>query len=267
MSRIDAIFASLRADGRTALMPFITGGHPTLSATAATLERLENAGASIVEIGFPFSDPIADGPVIAEAMHEAIVAGVTPDHIFRTVASVRASTGLGLMAMVSQSIVRRMGEERFLDRARESGFDGLIVPDLDLDDAESIARATADRELSLPQLVSHLSPPARVERLLALSTGFVYLLARAGITGESDAEPQVEAFVDRVRGQTKLPLAVGFGISTADHVRAVTTHADAAIVGSALVRRMAASPDPASAAASFVSELAQGLVVRSRESG
>ncbi|MHC4949022.1 MAG: tryptophan synthase subunit alpha [Planctomycetota bacterium] len=260
MSRLDAIFADARAAHRAVLMPFVTAGHPSPEATAAVLPALEAAGAGVVELGIPFSDPIADGPVIASSMHEALERGVTPKDALDVVRAVRPGTELGLVAMLSWSIVARLGAERFLDDAAAAGFDGLIVPDLDLHDAPRVSALAADRDLAFSLLVATTTPADRLARIAGLCRGFVYVLARAGITGERDAAPEVEPLVARVRAVTDLPLAVGFGISTPAHVTAVTRVADAAIVGSALVRRMGEADDPVAAAATFVRELATGLV-------
>lgn len=259
MGRIDDIFQRVRSENSTALMPFITAGYPTIDVTEQILPKLEAAGASIVEIGFPFSDPIADGPVIASSMHEAIEAGVTPHRTFDMVRRVRPSLELGLIAMVSESIVARMGEERFVNEAADAGFDGLIVPDIDLDAAAGLKDSADARGLTLTLLIAPTSSPDRIDRIVSLCSGFVYLLARVGITGESDVAPQIDEQVNRVRAATDLPIAVGFGISSPEHVAAVTSTADAAIVGSALVRRMGEASDPVAAAANFVSDLAAGL--------
>jgi tryptophan synthase alpha chain len=239
MSRIDRVFQDLRATGRKALMPFVVAGDPSLDALPDTLTALEQAGASIAEIGIPFSDPIADGPVIAEAMHRALQRGVTPAAVLARVRAMRPRLSMGLIAMVSVSIVERSGGPAFITALADAGFDGVIVPDADLD-AVAPLHAEAERcGLAFAMLVAPTSSDARIERLVQHCRGFVYLLSRAGITGERQEAPEVEALVRRVRAKTSLPLAVGFGISTAAHVQAVCRHADAAIVGSSLVRRLA----------------------------
>jgi tryptophan synthase alpha chain len=261
MNRITSIFQTLRDERRTGLMPFITAGFPTLDVTLQTIPALEQAGASIVELGFPFSDPIADGPVIAASMHEALTAGLTPDRIFDGIARIRPETSLGLLAMVSYSIIRKIGEAEFADRCAAAGIDGLIVPDIDLDDAPRLRDIACDRGLTFTLLVAPTSSEARTSQIVAACTGFVYVLARVGITGERDSMPEVGARIAAIRRFTDLPLAVGFGISKPEHVAAVTEHAEAAIVGSALVRRMAESSDPVCAARDFVSGLSAGLSV------
>ena len=238
VNRIDTIFADLRAGQRKALMPFVVAGFPAPHTLGATLESLQKAGSSIVEIGIPFSDPIADGPVISQAMDLALRLGATPAAILQEVAAARAQLTIGIVAMVSVSIVQRQGNEKFVHALADAGFDGIIIPDLDLDCAAPLFAAAKDRGMSMSMLISPLTPPERITKIIALCRGFVYLLSRAGITGEQTGAPDVAEFVKRVRAQTNLPLAVGFGISTPEHVRAVVHHADAAIVGSALVKLM-----------------------------
>ncbi|MHC5001828.1 MAG: tryptophan synthase subunit alpha [Planctomycetota bacterium] len=259
MSRIDAIFNELRARGRTALMPFITAGYPSLEDTRRLIPALEDAGASIVELGVPFSDPIADGPVIAESMHETLLAGVTPADVLDVVRTIRSATQLGLVLMVSQSIVERLGAADFIARAAHAGCDGLIVPDLDVDSAPPLLEAADRHDMSFSLLVAPTTSAQRLERIADLCRGFVYLLARAGLTGERGDLPPIAERVAAVRAVTDLPVAVGFGISRPEQVHAVTTYADAAIVGSALVRRLGEVQDPVDAGAALVRELVSGL--------
>jgi tryptophan synthase alpha chain len=261
-ARIEAIFRRHRETGETALMPFITGGFPTLEDTRAAIPALAEAGASIIELGIPFSDPIADGPVIAASMHEALLGGATPERVLDVVRSVRADTDVGIVAMVSHSIVARIGGEAFVERCAAAGVDGLIVPDIDTGDAADLRRHTDAAGMSFTLLVAPSTPPERVGEIVGLCRGFVYVLARVGVTGERDAAPEVAGRVATIRALTDLPLAVGFGISTADHVRAVTECADGAIVGSALVRRMSEAKDAVVAARTFVASLAEGRAVR-----
>lgn len=266
MGRIDDIFSQARADGRKLVMPFIVGGFPAPGSTGPLLRALQSAGAGIVEVGIPFSDPIADGPVIAQAMHQALEKGATPASVFEEVAGVRSELSIGLVGMVSASIVGRMGgPDGFAGRAAEAGFDGLIVPDAPLEESERLRASAANAGISLSLLVAPTTPPARAEKIAAACTGFVYLLARTGITGEQASLPDVAPRVGRLREHTPLPIACGFGISRPDQVRAVVREggADAAIVGSALVRRLADAAergqDVPAEAASFVRELATGL--------
>ena len=261
--RIDDIFSELRAEGRTALMPFVTAGYPSLATTAAIVPALEEAGAHIVELGIPFSDPIADGPVIAASMHEALLGGVTPTAVFDLVRQLRPQTKLGLLAMVSDSIIHRMGAARFVADAANAGFDGLIVPDIDVESAEAVGSLATDHGMSLSLLIAPTTPEDRISRITSLCSGFVYLLARVGITGERVDAPDITERVRIVRQHTDLPIAAGFGISRPEHVAAVTASADGAIVGSALVRRMGNAKDPVQEAVSFIRPLAASLSTRS----
>jgi tryptophan synthase alpha chain len=256
-NRIDDIFASLRAQHQLALMPFVTAGYPSLEITAVAIPALERAGASVVEIGFPFSDPIADGPVIASSMHQALKAGVIPDKVFDLIHAVRHQVKIGLVAMVSDSIITRMGPEVFLSKAKQAGFDGVIVPDIDLDAAQPFAGLARVYDLTFTMLIAPTTPERRIESIASRCTGFIYLLARAGVTGES-AEIDRVGLAERIvliRKHTALPIAVGFGISRPEHVEAVASIADAAIVGSALIRRMS---DPRTAVHQVV-QLIEGL--------
>lgn len=259
VDRIARAFALAKARGGCALMPFITAGFPDLATTERLLRELPDAGAELIELGFPFSDPIADGPVIAESMHEALVAGCTPEGVFRAVREVRDQVDAALVAMVSHSIVSRMGMGRFAADAAGAGFDGLIVPDIDLEDAPALRAACDAAGIGCTLLVSPTSSDERVARIVSHCSGFVYALARLGITGERSEAPDVQAVVERIRRHTSLPVAAGFGISTPPHVRAVLDHADGAIVGSAIVRRMreaiAAGRSPEDAAVALVAEL------------
>jgi tryptophan synthase alpha chain len=263
MNRIDEIFARLRTQGRGAVMPFVCGGHPDPGATARILPALCGAGASVLEVGIPFSDPIADGPVIAAAMHEALCLGATPDSVLGEVSQARAQTSAGVVAMVSISLVHSAGEAAFVQACAAAGVDGLIVPDLPLEESGHLRNVARNAGLTFSLLVAPTTPPARAERIAAACTGFVYLLARSGVTGEgaSIEAAGLRTRVEALRQVTDLPIACGFGISGRDQVREVLGIADAAIVGSALVRRMsdahANGADPIGAGAAFVSELCQ----------
>jgi len=260
MGRIDDIFAKLRADGRGGLIPYICAGDPARTTLPDLLRALDRGGASIIEIGIPFSDPIADGPVIAAAMHRALTGGTTPESVFERVASVRNEISAGLVAMVSVSIVRKLGgPEVFVKRAADAGFDGFIFPDTTLETSEPFMAPVREAGLSGSLLVSPMTPIERAAKIAEASRGFLYLLARAGITGERDEAPEIGERVAAIRELCDTPIGCGFGISRPEHVRAVVEHADAAIVGSALVRRLAEADDPAAEAERFCRELCEGL--------
>lgn len=260
LNRLGSMFSAARSSNRGALMPFIVGQHPQPGTIASMIAALESAGADAVEIGFPFSDPIADGPVVAAAMHEALQAGATPRGVIEEIAAIRPRTDLCLIAMVSVSIVERLGgPDRFVADAAEAGFDGFIFPDIAVEESERYTRACTTHRVGCSLLIAPSTSPQRMKSIVSSTTGFVYLLARAGITGERRDAPDIGPRVEQLRGVTDLPIAAGFGISTAEHVRAVVGHADAAIVGSALVRRIADHPgDAAGEAERCVRELRPG---------
>ncbi len=257
------MFARCRSEGRGALMPFVVAGFPVGTSLGDLLRTIESAGADAVEIGIPFSDPIADGPVIAAAMHDALVAGATVDAVLAEVAAARATISMPLVAMVSVSIVDRLGGPAFIDRLADVGFDGVIVPDADLDAIEVLRDAATRRDLAFTTLIAPDTSADRAAAIAQGARGFVYVLARRGLTGERQDAPDVADRMASLRKVTDLPLAAGFGISTPEHVAAVLGDADGAIVGSALVRclgRAAADGgDIVEAAAIFVRPLADAV--------
>lgn len=242
INSIDTVFQSLRAANRKAFIPFLAAGDPDLGATARIVRELDACGGHLVEIGFPFSDPIADGPVIQAAYTRALDRGVKVEDVFACVdefQQVAPPIRVPLVGMVSYSLVHRRGPAEFLDRASRSGFAGLIVPDLPAEEAESFAPQAAEHGLKLIMLVTPTTPPKRAERIVKLSSGFVYCVSVAGITGERDRLPdQLLEQLRLLRGMTPLPLCVGFGVSRPDHVRMLRDVADGVIVGSAIVRRL-----------------------------
>lgn len=246
-------------------MPFTVAGDPDLATTAELLPALEKAGASVVELGIAFSDPIADGPVIQSAMSDVLDQGVRVGQVLEMVAEVRPKVDLGLVAMVSYSIVHRRGGKAFVREAAEAGIDGFIFPDLPLEEADAIADDVAEAGLIMSMLIAPGTPIERAKRIARRSSGFAYVIARAGITGErSELPPDLPDRLRQLREATDLPLAVGFGISGPEHVREVVKVADAAIVGSALVRRIGEHREQGrqavvDAAAGMTRELASGL--------
>ncbi len=265
MNRISRAFVDAKERGQGALLPFLCAGSPEPDSLIKLLPVLESAGASVVEIGFPYSDPIADGPTIAAAMHEALERGTTPAEIFEQVRSLRDRLSMGLVAMVSVSIVTAMGgPESFVGRAVEAGFDGFIFPDLPMDEADPYREACKGRGATMAMLISPTSPTERAIEIANASSGFAYLMARAGVTGERSDVPDISERVRAIRSKSSTPIACGFGISDADQVSAIVRHADGAIVGSALVRSLIEAhrngQDYVQHAEHFVHELAMGLI-------
>jgi tryptophan synthase alpha chain len=230
-------FANL--NGRIGLLPFIPAGYPDLATTREILPALQRGGASAIEIGIPFSDPIADGPVIQEAFTAALAKKVRITDVFATIASVRDQLSIPLIAMVSYSIVFRYNLERFLKEAKTAGFDGLILPDLPPPEAQNVTDKVRAAGLDTILLIAPTTAPERRAEVARLCSGFVYYLSVAGITGERDKLPaDLQANLRQLRTITRTPVCVGFGVSKPQHVAQLSGLADGAIVGSAIVRRM-----------------------------
>jgi tryptophan synthase alpha chain len=244
MNPLDAHFQALRRHGLKAFLPFVTAGDPDLPGTARLAEELAARGADVIEIGFPYSDPIADGPVIQASYTRALERGLRLDEVFTFAQDVAERLGhaglpVPLVAMVSYSIVDRRGPEKFIGLAAEAGFSGAIVPDLPVEEAEALAQVAAERDFKLVQLVTPTTPRERAAQIARLSTGFLYCVSVAGITGERERLPdELLEQLAWLRQQTPLPLCVGFGISKPEHVRVLREVADGVIVGSAIVRRL-----------------------------
>lgn len=238
-NRIERAFEDLSAKGKKGLLPFITAGLPDLDTTQRILESLTSLGVTAVEIGFPYSDPIADGPTIQESFTRVLQRGIRVRDILAMVARFRQKSQLPLLAMLSYSIVHRIGLDTFVCQAAQAGIDGLILPDLSLEEAPQTAKVVADAGLCLPMLVSPVSPRWRREKIAATCTGFVYYMSVTGITGErKELPPDLVDNVREIRRASGRPVVVGFGISSAEHVRLVCSAADGAIIGSALVRKI-----------------------------
>lgn len=249
-SRIAATFAELKSQHRMAFMPFVTAGDPDVGTTLALIRELSSRGVDLIEVGFPYSDPIADGPVIQASYTRALGHGLRVSDIFTGIASLTgkdnpslpdqaASSVPPLVAMVSYAIVFRTGEETFVQQARDAGFAGLIVPDLPGDEAVDFATLVKSHGLDLVPLIAPTTPPERVERILQVAGGFIYCISVAGTTGVRDQLPnELLQQLKWLKSKTSLPLAVGFGISKPEHVETLRGLADGAIVGSAIVRQI-----------------------------
>jgi tryptophan synthase alpha chain len=251
MNRIDACFDRLRREGRRALMPFLTAGDPDLPTTAALVREAVHRGAHLIEIGIPYSDPIADGPVVSASYTRALNEGIRLAEIFAMIRDLRhppsADEPIGetpLVTMVSYAIVHRHGPEVYVREAAEAGADGLIVPDLPVEEAADLRRIAEGAGLKLVQLVAPTTPRERAVRIARGTTGFLYYMSVAGITGERrELPPELVENVAWLRTQTDLPICVGFGISRPEQVAQLAAVADGIIVGSAIVRRLAEAGD------------------------
>lgn len=258
-SRISQRFDQIRSEARLALMPFIMAGDPGLETTAELLQGLEQAGADIIELGIPYSDPLADGPVIQAAASRALASGTTPGRVFEMLSELKSSLSIPVVLFTYSNPLLNRGMERFCDEAADAGCSGLVVPDLPLDEAERLSPLALSRGLDLVLLVAPTTPAERMARIAERSRGFVYLVSVTGVTGERSAlEGRVGDLVSQLNHAASLPVAVGFGISGPQQVRQVSDWgADGAIVGSALVKRIAsASPgDVVADACDFCREL------------
>lgn len=261
IAALEAMFAANRAAGRKAVAPFVTAGDPDPATSVAVLEALDRAGASLCELGVPYSDPIADGPVIQASYTRALGSGITLEKVFGVAREATGRVAMPILAMASYSLVFRRGIDRFVADATATGLAGFVVPDLPVEESDDLDGACRAAGLALVRLVTPTTPPARAAAIAAKSTGFLYCVSVAGVTGARTELPP--GLIDRVkwlRGQTDVPILVGFGISGPDQVKAVCEVADGAIVGSALVRLVAeqAANGPAALAAAiekFVGDL------------
>jgi len=238
-SRISTAFSQRKQQGQLAFMPFLAAGDPDVAMTGRLIRELAAAGADLIEVGFPYSDPIADGPVIQSSYTRALAKHLKLADIFECVAKVSSQVACPLVAMVSYAIIFRTGTDSFVKRASDAGFAGLIVPDLPGDEAAEFAALVAQHEMDLIQLVAPTTPVDRAARILENATGFVYCIAVSGTTGAREIlAPQLAGMLNSLRGQTALPLAVGFGISRPEQVAQLRGLADGVIVGSAIVRHL-----------------------------
>jgi tryptophan synthase alpha chain len=254
---VDRIAVAFGSHGkRAALMPYLMGGYPDLEASTAAGLAAAAAGADVIELGVPFSDPLADGPLIHAAATAALQGGATPHGVLRTCERIAAEVPVVLMVYVN--VVMSAGAEAFALRAAAAGASGLIVPDLPHDEADEV-RAACDAEgLALVPLVAPTTTPERIAQIGRSARGFVYAVSLTGTTGERDElPPGLADTVARVSGATEVPVAVGFGIATAEHARAVADVADGVIVGSRVVR--AAGEGGPEAVGALVAELAEAL--------
>jgi tryptophan synthase alpha chain len=258
MSAIDTLFCQLRAAGCKALMPFVAAGDPDLDFTAEVIRRLAGRGCHLVELGIPYSDPVADGPVIQASFTRALERKIKLADILATVRrlttqlpspSGRGAGGEGkagepiqlpIVTMLSYSIVFRHGLEQYVADAKAAGIAGAIVPDLPVEEAGPLAEICRREDFSLIQLITPTTPRDRALRIAERTTGFIYYVSVTGITGERTAlPPEILDNVAWLRQQTPLPICIGFGISGPEHVRMLAPVADGLIVGSAIVRRVA----------------------------
>ena len=256
MARIAEAFAAMKTRGAPGLVAYVTAGDPTLERTADILVALSQNGADVLEVGVPFSDPLADGPVIQRASERALAAGATLRRALEMIRRTRDRIAAPIVLFTYANPILRMGEDAFVAAAVGAGVDGVLMLDLPVEEAGSFRGRLVAAGLDPIFLLSPTTTDDRIKASAALGSGFLYVISRLGVTGMRDQlATDVEPLVRRIRRQSALPLALGFGISTPEHVAQVGRWADAAVVGSALVNVIAehgASPDVAERAGAYV---------------
>lgn len=260
MSRIDKKFRLLGRAGKSAFIAYITAGDPSLAATERLVHGLEQAGVDLVELGVPFSDPIADGPVIQEASQRALGRGVSVRRIFGAVRRIRRRSGVPIVLMTYYNPVLRYGLAGFFAECRRSGVDGVIVPDLPCEEAGPLVRSARRCGIATIFLVAPTSTARRVRMIASRSTGFVYYVSLTGVTGARRALPlDIKKNIKMIKAVTAKPVAVGFGVSNARQARAMASAADAVIVGSAIVRIAGKGEAAVERAIGFARQLAEAI--------
>jgi tryptophan synthase alpha chain len=253
-------FEELHTKGEGALVPFITAGDPSLGFTRKLAARIASAGADLIELGIPFSDPLADGPSIQASSQRALEGGATLDAILGTSSAIASeSPDCPIVLMTYYNPVLRYGLDEFASRSSDAGVGGVIISDLPPDEAHDWLECARAKRLDTIFLLAPTSTDARIHEVAEVATGFVYCVSRTGVTGaRQEVPPELSDLIKRIRSAARIPVCVGFGISSPEHVRSVCSIADGAVVGSALIDKVAAagSEDEAlDAAARFVAEL------------
>jgi tryptophan synthase alpha chain len=244
MNRIDQCFAACRAEGRKAFIPYITAGDPTLARTRQLVLALAQAGADLIELGIPFSDPLADGKTNQEAAERALRNHVTLADVLDLVGELRRETDIPIIFFTYLNPVFQYGFDLFAARAAQVGVDGVLALDVPPEEAAELKAALDHNDLRMIYLIAPTSTEKRVKAITAQASGFIYYVSRTGVTGERERlATDLGAHIQLVRRHTDLPIAVGFGIATPDHVRDVAALADAVVVGSAIVRRVGSGGD------------------------
>jgi tryptophan synthase alpha chain len=237
VGRISQTFERLQKTHERALIPYVTAGDPDLATTKTLVREMVRRGGDLIEIGVPFSDPLADGPIIQRASQRALQGGTTLRKILRTVSELRRDVDVPLILMTYYNPVLRYGEEDFVADALHAGVDGIIVPDLPPEEAQALMELTADTPLDLIFLAAPTSTSSRLRLISEASQGFIYYMSRLGTTGIRDRLAEdLRVMLEKVRASTAKPIAVGIGVSTPDHVRLVSEMADGVVVGSAIVK-------------------------------
>ncbi|MEI6082236.1 MAG: tryptophan synthase subunit alpha [Verrucomicrobiota bacterium] len=262
-NRIDALFASLKAEGRTAMIAYITGGDPALSASAKIAIEMEKAGVDLLELGIPFSDPLADGATIQMASGRALAAGATVPGIIELVREIRQASQIPIVLFAYLNPIYIYGFEKFQTDAIAAGADGLLLLDLPPQEAARNTELSSDQGLKAIRLIAPTTPPERLKEITDAAEGFIYYVSREGVTGEQTSlSTDIAERVAAIRALTEVPVAVGFGISNPEQAATVAGLADGVVVGSAIVRRIAEigdTPELPAKIADFVRPIAEAV--------
>lgn len=260
MDRIAQAFATARSENRAAFVSYVCGGDPDPATSLEILKALADNGSDILEIGVPFSDPLADGLTNQLAAQRALASGMTHDKFFALIRNLRAHTGKPVVLYTYYNLIYSQGVEAYVKRCVEAGIDGLLALDCPPEEAGELIAVCKKHGVANIFIVSPTTPPARVKLIAEHASGFIYYVSRTGVTGErADLAADMSAAVSEIRKHAKVPVVVGFGISTPEHVRAVGAIADGVVVGSALVNVIAANKDTRAAAGPAVAEKTRAL--------
>lgn len=263
MNRITARFEKLRREGQKGFVVYIGAGDPDLEATRRLAEGFDQLGVDVLELGVPFSDPLADGLVNQLAAQRGLESGTTPRKVLETVARIRESSSIPIVLYVYYNILHRWGVEQFIAEAGRSGVDGLLVLDLPPEESENYEESMRKNGLCAIYLVAPTTPEERIEKIVKRGAGFIYYVSREGVTGmQSTLAQNIGEMTARIRKHTDLPVAVGFGISNPDQARAVAESSEAIVVGSAIVNQIAAhgkTPDLAQRVMDFTRPMVEAV--------
>jgi len=263
MNRIDLTFQDLKKSGRKGLVVYIGAGDPDLAATEKLALAFDKAGVDILELGVPFSDPLADGIVNQLAAQRGLASGTTPGGVLETVRSIRKNSCIPIVLYIYFNIIFKRGVQRFIADAAASGVDGLLVLDLPPEESENYASLMKAAEMCPIYLIAPTTPEARMSSIVREASGFIYYVSREGVTGmQKSISSTVADMTAKIRKYSSLPIAIGFGVSNAEQAREVAAHGEAVVVGSAIVNQIAehgSNPDMVSRVAGFVATLAEGL--------
>jgi tryptophan synthase alpha chain len=236
MNRISSTIEILQKTRKKAFIPFITAGYPSLESTLSIVQALERAGASMIELGMPFSDPLADGPAIQESSYEALCNGATPDKVFECIKKIRSYSEIPLIIFTYSNLVFHKGIDIFMRLVQKSGGDGIIVPDVPIEESTPFIQSAHRNKLRMIQLISPLSSPDRMKHIEMVSDDFVYCVSIMGVTGtQNKLYTRIQEYLKNVRETLTKPFMVGFGISNPEDARNIAQESDGIIVGSALV--------------------------------